>query len=354
MANKRRRVEAIVPKEIRQSFLGFLHIEDIQSWRSTCKRFKNDLAATPNIELRNADLCIPAVVRELTVEDLSAGLDRINDFHHLESLVLARTLTDSHLEVVAKITNLRKLSVTGSRQVTDHGMSTLVSLVNLRKLVLYDFCKISPDRWYIATFGQLETLSIIQSDVSDRCFFYISQLACLKVLTISHNANCPRVTKVGFEYLAKLQLVSLTLRNLSTIDLAPVSRIATLTSLDVQKSTVRNLDLQHLRNLPNLCRLDLTSCWRITDAGVAHLATLTSLEFLSLAEVTGLTDNGLVHVGSLLHLKHLSLHSCNLVTDTGIAHVMALPNLKKLELAYFTKVTPAAIAPFKHPQSWSW
>lgn len=342
------------PKVLRQIFLGFVEIKDVQSWRSTCKSFSTDLAALPKIELRDSDLCIPAAVRQVTVKDLLAGLDRIEEFSQLESLDLSRTLTNSHLERVAKITTLRKLSLTGSKHVTDFGMAKLVSLVNLDWLMLHDFCNIQPDRWYMASFQRLATLYLANSDVTDRCLFHISQLANLKVLFISHNANRSRITKVGFEYVATLPLVSLSLNNLSKIDLAPISRITTLTSLELKRSHVRNLDLVHLHNLPNLRRLDLTSCWRITDAGVAHLASLTLLQFLSLAEIHGLTDNCLVHVGCLLFLQHLSLHTCNLITDVGIAHVMALQELKTLELAYYTKVTPAAIAPFKHPQSWSW
>lgn len=54
--------------------------------------------------------------------------------------------------------------------------------------------------------------------------------------------------------------------------------------------------------LPSLNELDLSSCARVTDAGVAQLASAKCLERLSLAGCRLLTETALEHLGTVQNL----------------------------------------------------
>ena len=85
--------------------------------------------------------------------------------------------------------------------------------------------------------------------------------------------------------------------------------------------------LAALVGLPELTRLDLTRCKRITDAGLAHLPALAKLEHLDLSGCEWVTDAGLVHLAKMPALRHVGLRNTQ-VTDTGAARLLrAIPDL---------------------------
>jgi len=65
-----------------------------------------------------------------------------------------------------------------------------------------------------------------------------------------------------------------------------------------------------------LKELDLSTCKKISDAGIKHIVTIESLEKLHLSE-TELTDNGVMLISSLTNLSFLDLGGI-LMTDKSL------------------------------------
>ncbi len=97
---------------------------------------------------------------------------------------------------------------------------------------------------------------------------------------------------------------------------------------------------EKLKGRTDLKILNLTGCWKITDAGLVHLKGLTNLKKLSLGQ-TRITDAGLAHLKGLTKLEYLNLYGTK-ITDAGLAHLEGLTNLKSLNLGQ-TRITDAGV-----------
>jgi hypothetical protein len=120
--------------------------------------------------------------------------------------------------------------------------------------------------------------------------------------------------------------------------------------LDLSHSDITDADLarilqQFKDKKEKITSLDLSSCRKITDAGLAHLSTLALTE-LNLCFTGGITDEGLAHLKTL-PLTKLNLSWLIMITGTGLAHLSALP-LKNLDLSY-TNIKNAGLAQLKTP-----
>jgi len=116
---------------------------------------------------------------------------------------------------------------------------------------------------------------------------------------------------------------------------------------------VNDDDLEHLRKLLRVVKLDLAECNSITNAGLAKLRGLTSLNELNLARLNGyrharygvtaapLTDACLIHLQALPQLEKLTLAGSQ-ITDAGLAQIATMANLKTLDLEA-TEVSDAGL-----------
>lgn len=104
-----------------------------------------------------------------------------------------------------------------------------------------------------------------------------------------------------------------------------------------------DIDLQSLRSLPHLERLNLPLA-DIPDAGLRHFAALTRLKELNLS-YTEIGDPGLELLEGLTQLESLNLMRTR-VTDAGLRHLHAMTHLKVLDLSE-TDVTDAGVNDLK-------
>jgi Leucine-rich repeat (LRR) protein len=112
-------------------------------------------------------------------------------------------------------------------------------------------------------------------------------------------------------------------------------------------------DLDHLRKLWHLVKLDLAECITITNSGLAKLRGLTFLEELNLARLdrfrlarngvtsVSLTDSCVIQLRALARLEKLTLAG-NLITNGGLAQIANMANLKTLDLEA-TEVSDAGL-----------
>ncbi|XP_063229275.1 jmjC domain-containing histone demethylation protein 1-like isoform X2 [Bacillus rossius redtenbacheri] len=105
------------------------------------------------------------------------------------------------------------------------------------------------------------------------------------------------------------------------------SRLRSLTTLRLAGCDVSDISLRYVtQHLPLLAALDVSSCCRITDAGVAQLATPPA--------------------PTMDTLRVLDLSSCRLLTDASLEHLARCDGLARLDLRHTPNVTAAAIAKF--------
>ena len=102
---------------------------------------------------------------------------------------------------------------------------------------------------------------------------------------------------------------------------------------------------------PNLQRLDLSGCKRVTDVGVLNLtASKSTLQWLYLNNVTSLTDASIsAVVKSCLHLRELELSGLPFLTSIAVRDLWPVSRkLKALRLARCPLLTDVAFPAFMH------
>lgn len=107
------------------------------------------------------------------------------------------------------------------------------------------------------------------------------------------------------------------------------SRLRNIRTLKLAGCDLSDVSLRYIvQNLPQLNSLDVSSCSRLTDAGVAQLATapaatITTLTCLDLSGCRLLTEASLEHLTRCISLERIDLRHDNLITSTAIAKFVA-------------------------------
>ncbi|XP_067014972.2 jmjC domain-containing histone demethylation protein 1 [Anabrus simplex] len=105
------------------------------------------------------------------------------------------------------------------------------------------------------------------------------------------------------------------------------SRLRSLRSLRMAGCDISDVSLRYVvQHLPRLESLDVSSCTRITDAGVAQLATPPA--------------------PTIETLQTLDLSNCRFLTDSSLEHLARCDALCRLDLRHTPNITAAAIAKF--------
>lgn len=85
-----------------------------------------------------------------------------------------------------------------------------------------------------------------------------------------------------------------------------------------QQKDLTDEDLRKLIQFyPDVTKLALKGCTKITDTGLEFLGGLTQLKYLDLQQCSGITDVGLLYLGNLKSLTHLNIVHCSQLTDAG-------------------------------------
>ena len=123
--------------------------------------------------------------------------------------------------------------------------------------------------------------------------------------------------EVGFQFRGQ---------QLTDANLARVTRIKNIVSLNLRDTQITSNGLVHLKNCPKLERLHLERT-AIGDQGLVYLSGLSRLEYLNLYE-TQVSDAGLKHLEGLESLSQLFVWQTK-VTPNGVESLKrALPHLK--------------------------
>lgn len=114
---------------------------------------------------------------------------------------------------------------------------------------------------------------------------------------------------------------------------AYLSKIKTLTSLELCGGGIGDWGCAHLASLHNLTCLNLSQNEGITNRGAAALAALASLKALNLSN-TRVNSDALKFFGGLLKLQSLALYGCSDIADSPKLRSLhsELPSLRCLRL----------------------
>ena len=119
----------------------------------------------------------------------------------------------------------------------------------------------------------------------------------------------------------------------ATLRCVYLSKITSLTSLELCGGGIGDLGCAHLATLPNLASLNLSQNESITNCGAASLAALTNLKALNLSN-TSVNSDALKFFGGLLKLQSLALYGCQDIKDSPKLSSLQseLPSLRCLRL----------------------
>ena len=104
------------------------------------------------------------------------------------------------------------------------------------------------------------------------------------------------------------------------------SRLRNLKSLKLSGTDITDVALRYItQGLPSLVQLDLSSCQRITDAGVCQIG---------------------ISPSAIKTLYELDLSSCKLITEMSLDHLSKCEALTRLDLRYVPQVSTQAVIKF--------
>lgn len=176
----------------------------------------------------------------------------------------------------------------------------------------------------------------------------IESLPRLRTIESANVVNVRNISGIvpALAQLPSLKQISFYRASIRDDDLADLSELRQLESLDLQRTRVTDAGLFHLRNLSKLKTLRLGGYGtEVKDKGIRYLATLSNLEELSL-DRTSITDAALAHLRELKKLKSLSLRE--VLVDQGLVHLADHKALTQLDLdsTFLSDATVAAFRPF--------
>lgn len=113
-------------------------------------------------------------------------------------------------------------------------------------------------------------------------------------------------------------------------DMRRLSRLSTLTSLDLSLTRVTDQGMQELKSLPNVAELNLRFAEYVTDEGLSAIKGWKKLKRLVL-HGTKVSDTSLEHIAGITTLETLDLGSV-MLTDVALERLTVLPNLTALTI----------------------
>jgi hypothetical protein len=252
------------------------------------------------------------------------GRDFFSSVASVSFILAKRPCRDVDLELIAHFSSLEALTPVSADggEMTDSMLEKIAELHNLREL------------W------------IDGKDVSDKGLICLANCARLERLTIGGIHGTPRITASAIGELRCLHnLTSLRLLDADGTDskLESAAAIQSLKTLEVHGGQVTDDGVATLTQLAKLEVVDLSGTG-VTDAGVQHLHEFPRLREVNVAS-TAVDDIGVRYVAMCTGIETVILAK-TAVTDAALNVLGRLPHLRVLDLAS-TRVSPRGIASFR-------
>ena len=339
---------------------ALVHLSQVPNLENLCLHWATDIT-----DDGIANLCKLQSLKMLDIGQSKVtdkGLAHLSRIKSLEYLHLpGKGITDDGLAYIGQLENLRNLSVGRPHYIdpnmnkdfyTDKGVAELAKCKKLEELGIGSIGITDAGLESIAKLTDLKRLSIFGCDyITDKGLAKLTALKSLKYLSI----NCGDITIGGLSVFEKLpNLVKLNLHGVgqdnSGLDLSRFSKLEELSlqlkRRHIDKKTLKDKlhdnDLACFDNLKQLKWLQV-SHGGITDDGLKYLAGLTNLERLSVGGEK-VTDKGLLYLANMSRMDVLCL-SGNF-TDEALVYLERLPALSLLDIMEGANFSSAAVQRF--------
>jgi serine/threonine protein kinase len=224
------------------------------------------------------------------------------DIHALK--LIPEACDDQILKATANISDVRRLSIAGCKNLTDASYETLKSFGNLA--------------WFDAADTNLGGPQLAQAGIWKK----------IEVMTLSGTVNVMPVLE-QLEYSKQLQRLGLANCKLTTEQIHEISKLTQLTDLDISQNKLTKQDLATLGTLVHLTDLHLAE----TGLTGADLEPLKNFKYLVYLDFSGnhITNKDLANLISKFEITELELQDTDL--DASIVEVLrGYGPLKKLHI----------------------
>jgi len=213
------------------------------------------------------------------------GADALADITHLpivELYMLNSGCQDHHLDVINKMTHIKKLVLHYNADITDTGLSMISKLANLNYLAASYSYNLTPLGIQSMSSLPLQELRLWNSGINDSHLAVIKNITSIKKLVLGANTD---ITDKGLSHIAKLtQLRHLNINyclRITPAGLSSLAQLLPLKELCLQYGDVNAAHVSVLSTMKTLTKLDLMANFNLTDTGVLQLYRgLTDLTYL--------------------------------------------------------------------------
>ena len=259
----------------------------------------------------------------------NSGLDHLQPLQRLETVRLHSGVNDEGAKHLSKLRNLKRISA--NLRVTDEGVRELAKLPQLEQLMLSSKRVTDASLEAIAQMPALKTLWFQDCGVSDDGFELLRNSPTLEYLLI-HETDLSAAGLAHLQTLPNLRILDFDIVAIlgEQPDWSILAQFQQLEILRIDGAAFGNDDLEHIKDLRQLKRLDLDPEYPIDDRGIAQLKQLTGLTNLRL-EHSIVTDEGLQSLSAMDQVEYMTL-SC-MATDRGLTALKGMKSLRHLQIA---------------------
>jgi hypothetical protein len=256
-------------------------------------------------------------------------------------LLLRGSFTDRGLAGLAGLDGLFALNLDNDQlALTGAGLAPLVDLPRLGWLSFDAKDDAMP---YIAAMPELRFLLCQDTSAGDDGFVALSRSRSIQYIW---GRRCHNLKSRGFSALATmpaLRALSVSCRNVDDAGLSALPRFPALQEL--MPMDIPDDGYRHIGRCSQLESLVLMYCRDTTDEATEHLAGLSGLKKY-FASYTQITDRTPEILSSIQSLEKVTLSSCARVTNAGIGALARLPRLHEVRVSGMPMVTKDVVAAF--------
>uniref|UniRef100_UPI0037E7B67F F-box and leucine-rich repeat protein 13 n=1 Tax=Semicossyphus pulcher TaxID=241346 RepID=UPI0037E7B67F len=287
------------------------------------------------------------------------------------------------LKCICECRNLQELNVSECLNVTDAMVQRIVAgcpcllYFNLSCTLITNITLRQLSRYCV----NLQYLSLAYCDrFTDNGFIYLSTGQGCRNLFHLDLSGCTQMTVNGFRYisagcpslreividdmltLSDSCVLALTARcrclsaislldapHLSDVAFKAIAEVAKLQTFSTEgNNQITDISLEALcSSSPGLCRIHAAECPRVTDASLKSVATLKNLQHLDISLCYRVSDagiQGLTEGSSSSKLRELNVSHCRLITDKSVMRIaQRLSKLHHLTLSYCERLTDRSL-----------
>jgi internalin A len=285
----------------------------------------------------------------------------LESLDRLEELAIhGAPITDSGLEHISNLTELRILSLWETRGISDAGLVHLAKLTKLQTLNLYRCGITDAGLVHLRRMTDLDSLTLGQTKVTGPGLSHLGGMSKLRRLftptdgaALTHIGHLRSLQELyaydtesptpcdGLAQLAGLKGLSVLILgdSLCSQGLTQIAGHTRLTQLAIGGNGVTDAELIRVAAIKGLQQLTIHKS-RVTGPGLASLVGLSSLTSLDLQDSAGVGDDGAEYLKKLSSIQTLGLGGTKL-TDAGLDHLNGLKRLGRLVVG--REVTDAGI-----------